>query len=167
MKIVIFLRIVGGVISIFTEIEGEHLEPIGHGNGGLFAMILRAGAWGVATGDNGAAGNRADRSAGEGVIKDKPIFGESFDSRHRGSTRAINTKPFSRVVLGNDPDDIRFILFCLGYYWDEAGEEKEKSDDCHKSEGMVTSHTLFREELFLRNVIGVGSHGLVFHPKSG
>ena len=96
-------------------------------------MILRAGAWGVATGDNGAAGNRADRSAGEGMIENKSIFGESFDSRHRGSTRAINTKPFSRVVLGNDPDDIRFILFCLGYYWDEAGEEKEKSGDLHSS----------------------------------
>ena len=133
MKIIIFLRIIGGVISIFAEIEGKHLEPIGHGNGGLFAMVLRAGAWGVATGDNGAAGNRADRSAGEGVIKDEPIFGESFDSRHRGSIRAINTKPFSRVVLGNDPDDIRFILFCFGCCWDEAGEEKEKSGDLHSS----------------------------------
>ncbi len=67
------------------------------------------------------------------MIENKSIFGESFDSRHRGSTRAINTKPFSGVVLGNDPDDIRFILFCLGYYWDEAGEEKEKSGDLHSS----------------------------------
>ena len=101
------------------------------------------------------------------MIENKSIFGESFDSRHWSSTRAVNTEPFGRVVLGNDPDDIRFILFCFDYYWDEAGEEKEKSDECHKSEGMVTSHTLFREELFLRNVIGAGSHGLVFHPKSG
>ena len=101
------------------------------------------------------------------MIKDEPIFGESFDSRHRSSTRAINTKPFSRVVLGNDPDDIWFILFCFRCTWGEAGEEKEKSGDCHRSEGMVGSHTLFREELFLRNVIGAGLHGLVFHPKSG
>jgi hypothetical protein len=69
------------------------------------------------------------------VIKDEPIFGESFDSRHWSSTRAINTKPFSRVVLGNDPDDIRFILFCFDCTWDEASEEKEKSGDFHKSGG--------------------------------
>ena len=135
MKIIIFLRIISGVISIFTKIKGKHLEPIGHGNGGLFAMILRAGAWGVATGDNGAAGDRANGSAGEGVIKDEPIFGESFDSRHRGSTRAINTEPFGRVVLGNDPDDIRLVLFCFGCTWDEVSEEKEKSGDFHKLGG--------------------------------
>ena len=57
MKIVIFLRIIGGVVSIFTEIKGEHLEAIGHGDGGLFAMVLRAGAWGIATRDDGAAGD--------------------------------------------------------------------------------------------------------------
>ena len=57
MKIVIFLRIVSSVISIFTEIKGEHLEAIGHGDGGLFTMVLRAGAWGIATRDDGAAGD--------------------------------------------------------------------------------------------------------------
>ena len=67
------------------------------------------------------------------MIKDEPIFGKPFDSRHWGSTRAINTKPFGRVIFGNDPDDIRFILFCRGRCWDGAGEEKEKSGEFHKS----------------------------------
>ena len=101
------------------------------------------------------------------MIENKSIFGESFDSRHWSSTRAVNTEPFGRVVLGNDPDDIRLVLFCFDCTWDEASEEKEKLGDFHKSGGMVTSHTLFREDLFLCNVIGAGLHGLVFHPKSG
>ena len=100
------------------------------------------------------------------MIENKSIFGESFDSRHWSSTQAVNTEPFGRVVLGNDPDDIRLVLFCFGCTWDEVSEEKEKSGDFHKSGGMVTSHTLFREELFLRNVIGAGLHGLVFLLRS-
>ena len=101
------------------------------------------------------------------MIENKSIFGESFDSRHWSATRAVNTEPFGRVVLGNDPDDIRLVLFCFDCTWDEASEEKEKLGEFHKSGGMVTSHTLFREDLFLCNVIGAGLHGLVFHPKSG
>ena len=101
------------------------------------------------------------------MIENKSIFGESFDSRHWSSTRAVNTEPFGRVVLGNDPDDIRLVLFCFDCTWDEASEEKEKLGDFHKSGGLVTSHTLFREDLFLCNVIGAGLHGLEFHPKSG
>lgn len=101
------------------------------------------------------------------MIENKSIFGESFDSRHWSSTRAVNTEPFGRVVLGNDPDDIRLVLFCFDCTWGEASKEKEKLGDFHKSGGMVTSHTLFREDLFLCNVIRAGLHGLVFHPKSG
>ena len=69
MEVVVFFGIIGGVVAVFTEIPREHLEPVGHGDGGLLAMVLRAESGGVATGNDGAACDRTNGSAGKGVVE--------------------------------------------------------------------------------------------------
>ena len=82
------------MVTVFTEIPGEHPEPVGHGDGGLFAMVLRAETGGVATGNDGAAGDRTNGSAGKGVVERNADSGQAFDIGHGGAAFVVEAQPF-------------------------------------------------------------------------